>query len=93
MSSREHLPSPTPAAIRQARDNAHLSQTEAAKLISTACTSPYRTWQSYEALPHTANHRSMPLASWELFLLLTGQHPRFIIKPRQAVGTQKSVAL
>jgi hypothetical protein len=82
MTSREHLPSPTPAAIRQARDNAGLSQTQAAKLISAACTSPYRTWQSYEALAHTANHRSIPLASWEMFLLLTDQHPRFIITAR-----------
>lgn len=86
MTSREHLSSPTPAAIRQARDNAGLSQAQAAKLISAACTSPYRTWQSYEAPAHTANHRSMPLASWEMFLLLTEQHPHFRLTAR---GPQK----
>jgi hypothetical protein len=92
---REHLPSPTPAAIRQARDNAGLSQAQAAKLISAACTSPYRTWQSYEANADTANHRSMPLASWEMFLLLTNQHPRLILRTRtdQKIGALEESSL
>jgi hypothetical protein len=78
------LAPPTPAAIRTARLGAGLSQEGAARLISTAVTSPYRTWQSYEAAADTPAHRAMPRPSWELFLLLTDQHPTFRLNARKA---------
>jgi hypothetical protein len=78
------LTPPTPAAIRAARLTVGLSQEGAARLISCAATSPYRTWQSYEAAAGTGAHRSMPGPSWEMFLLLTDQHPTFRLSARKA---------
>jgi DNA-binding transcriptional regulator YiaG len=51
-------PNPSPAAIREAREQADLTQTEAAALVHTTC----RTWQQWEA-----GDRKMHPAFWELF--------------------------
>ncbi len=67
---------PEPAEVRQARERAGLTQAQAAQLISPSTTKPYRTWQNYETPPGRTDHRPIPLAAWELFLLLTQQHPR-----------------
>ena len=48
--------------IRQARQTAELTQTQAAHLMGVT----RRTWQSWES----GQHR-MPSATWRLFLLLT----------------------
>ncbi|MDN8102629.1 hypothetical protein [Burkholderia multivorans] len=69
------LPRPSPEQVRAARKAADLSQTEASQLVSDAGAKGYRTWQRYEATLRSADHRSIPNAIWELFLLLTDQHP------------------
>lgn len=66
---------PSPVEVRQARLRAKLKQAEAAQLVSPAQERADRTWQSYEAESGKKGHRAIPLATWELFLLLTGQHP------------------
>lgn len=71
----ERLEQPTPDEVRQARKRAKLKQAEAAQLVSSAQGQPYRTWQSYEVAIGQKGHRAIPLATWELFLLLTDQHP------------------
>jgi hypothetical protein len=70
------LPRPTPEQIRAARKRARMSQTQAAQLISgDAGAKGYRTWQRYEAPLDSNDHRDIPIRLWELFLLLTDQHP------------------
>ena len=53
-----------PAEIKQARQAAGLTQTEAAKLVGVAL----RTWQHWEG-----GDRKMSAPVWKLFLLLTKQ--------------------
>ena len=60
--------------------NAGLTQTEAAELISPAQIKPYRSWQGYETAEGQKDGRAIPLAVWELFLLLTNQHPTLVLK-------------
>lgn len=71
----DRVAQPTSAEVKAARLAAGLSQGEAAQLISAATSKPYRTWQGYEAREGQKDHRAIPLATWELFLLLTHQHP------------------
>jgi len=75
----ERINQPTPNAVRQAREKAGLTQSQAAELVSPAVTAPYKTWAGYETPAsepgRRSNHRAIPLATWELFLLLTDQHP------------------
>jgi hypothetical protein len=73
---------PTPDEVRQARLAAKLTQAEAALLVSPAQGRPERTWQGYEAAVGTRGHRAIPLAAWELFLLLTAQHPTLQLADR-----------
>jgi DNA-binding XRE family transcriptional regulator len=86
----ERIAQPTPAEIRSARAHAGLTQAEAAELISPAQTTPYRSWQSYEVEQGKPGYRVMPRASWELFLLLTEQHPthKLVSRDLTAAGTQ-----
>lgn len=58
------MPDVTPGQVKQARHNAGLSRTEAAKLVYAT----YRTWQNWET-----GDRSMHYGLYELFLLKTGQ--------------------
>lgn len=58
--------SPTPAAIRDARAAAGLTQTEAAQTVRASL----RAWQQWEA-----GDRAMPPGLFELFMLKTGQWP------------------
>ncbi|TAM12888.1 MAG: XRE family transcriptional regulator [Nevskiaceae bacterium] len=58
--------SPTPAAVRNARVAAGLTQTEAAKTVRASL----RGWQQWEA-----GDRAMPPGLFELFMLKTGQWP------------------
>lgn len=75
----ERITHPTTDEVRQAREKADLTQTQAAELVSPAQQVPYKTWAGYETPAGEAgkrsNHRAIPLATWELFLLLTEQHP------------------
>jgi len=59
--------SPTPVAIRAARDAANLTQTEAGMVVHTSC----RTWQQWEA-----GDRRMHPAFWELFRMKVGLRVR-----------------
>jgi putative transcriptional regulator len=56
---------PTPEQIKQARENAGLTQTQAATLIYKGL----RTWQGWEAAEGEKGHRKMDAAFWELFKL------------------------
>lgn len=58
--------SPTTQEIATARATAGHTTAEAAAEVHAAA----RTWQQWEA-----GDRKMPRASWELYLLHTGQHP------------------
>ena len=58
--------SPTPAAIREARLAAGVTQTEAAQTVRASL----RGWQQWEA-----GDRAMPPGLFELFMLKTGQWP------------------
>lgn len=78
----QRLQTPTPAEVLAARKRAGLTQTEAAQLVSSALSSPYRTWQGYEIPKDKKGHRTISVAAWELFLLLTNQHPRYQITER-----------
>lgn len=57
---------PAPTAIRRARLNAGLTQTEAAQTVRASL----RGWQQWEA-----GDRAMPPGLFELFMLKTGQWP------------------
>lgn len=71
----ERVTQPTPQEVREARKVAKLTQTQAAALVSPAQgKSSYRAWQVYEVEIGLPDHRTIPLPTWELFLLLTGQH-------------------
>lgn len=67
---------PSPKEIRSARKAAGLTQAQATALVSEAQgTSAYRVWQAWETPADKGNHRPIPLLVWEMFLLLTEQHP------------------
>jgi hypothetical protein len=71
----ERVDQPTPDDVRQAREKSNLTQAQAAELVSAAKMAPYKTWAGYETPEGQQNHRAIPLSTWELFLLLTNQHP------------------
>ena len=71
----DRLERPTPEQVKAARVAAGLTQADAAQLVSPALSKPYRTWQNYETPDSVSEHRPIPIGLWELFLLLTGQHP------------------
>lgn len=65
---------PTPSAIRAARLAAGHTQSEAAAAIYSNRT---MTWADYEA-----RRRNMPLPVWHWYLLVTNQHPKFVLSDR-----------
>ena len=84
----ERISQPSPQDIHAARMRAGLTQTQAAQLISPAQAKPYRSWQPYEVPEGQKGGRSIPLATWELFLLLTDQHPHFSLVSHKEAGTK-----
>lgn len=76
----ERITQPSPEEVREARERAGLTQTQAAGLVSPATAAGYKTWSGYEQPVGTRNHRAISLAAWELFLLLTHQHPTMHLK-------------
>lgn len=80
----ERISPPIPDEVRQARRAAGLTQAQAAQLVAVSHERAERTWQNYEAAVGKAAHRDIPLAAWELFLLMTGQHPTLKVQPRTA---------
>lgn len=65
---------PEPAEIRAAREAAGHTQTAAAGVIHGTL----RAWQDWEA-----GARRMPASAWELYRLMTGQHPEFVVTARE----------
>lgn len=64
---------PTPADIIQARQRAGHTAAQAAALVHSQ---RGQTWLDWEA-----GRRTMPGSAWELYLLLTGQHPTLQLMP------------
>ncbi len=62
--------------IRAARESAGLSAREAASLVGVTTV----TWQRWEGQSSRATE--IPYAHWNLFLLLTGRHPVFLLSSR-----------
>ena len=79
----DRITQPSPQEVQAARIKAGLTQEQAAVLISTAQLKPYKTWQPYEVPAGQNGCRAIPLAAWELFLLLTDQHPIFVLGERK----------
>lgn len=69
------LPPPTPEAIRAARAAAGHTQEDAAALVHLRAA---KRWSEYE-------RGVLPIceARWELYLLLTGQHPDLTVAARR----------
>lgn len=85
----ERVTQPTPQEIRSARKVAKLTQAQAAALVSPAQgKSSYRAWQVYEVEVGLSDHRAIPLATWELFLLLTKQHPTMNLTQKRLASTR-----
>lgn len=85
----ERISQPTPEQIRSARRSAGLTQAQAAALISPAQgKSSYRAWQVYEVPAGEPGHRAIPLPTWELFLLLTKQHPTMNLTQKRTASTR-----
>jgi hypothetical protein len=80
-----HMPSPSGAELKQARNAVGLSQVEAATLmgypvqIGSRGGMQSRTWQALES---SSDPRNMPGPIFALFLLLTGQHATHQLTPR-----------
>ncbi len=75
----ERISQYTPEQVRLARKRAGLSQAQATALVADTVKGSYRTWQGYETPVGDKNHRVIPLAVLELFLLLTNQHPSYFL--------------
>ncbi|MEI6068707.1 MAG: hypothetical protein WCP96_15300 [Methylococcaceae bacterium] len=71
----QRINQPSPDDVRLIRESLNLTQSKAAELVSSAKKAGYKTWAGYETPIGQTNHRVIPLAIWELFLLHTGQHP------------------
>ena len=82
----ERIDQPAPDQVREARERVGLTQTQAAWLVSPASAAGYKTWSSYEQPVGSRNHRSIPLAVWELFLLLTNQHSSMHLEAGASTG-------
>lgn len=64
-----HMDAPTPTKVRQARAQAGHSAEQAGSTVHT----DGRTWRRWELGAGFESGRAMPLASWELYLIKTGQ--------------------
>lgn len=78
-SPRYRLEPPGPESVREAREAAGLTQTQAADMIHAT----KRGWQKYEFEGEGNSRRQIPLVAWELFLLKAGLHPVLEIKRRK----------
>lgn len=66
-----YLTAPTAAQVLRARQHAKLTQLQAARLVHHES---LQRWSEYER-----GIKQMPLARWELFILLTRQHPTLTV--------------
>lgn len=76
------LHNPSPEEVRAVRKRLKLTQLDAAQITSIAEGKSYRSWQNFETDKGKPNHRQIPRATWELFLLLTNQHPYYCLVSR-----------
>lgn len=74
---------PEPEVVRATREKVGLSQAQCIALVSPA--GRYQTWLEYELPVEHKQHRPIPLPIWELFLLLTDQHPVWELKKRKGL--------
>jgi DNA-binding transcriptional regulator YiaG len=74
-----HLKKITPAMVVQARERAKMTQAEAAATVHLGAVSR---WGEYEA-----GMRSPDPARFELFLLMTDQHPVYRVAKRRPNGS------
>jgi DNA-binding XRE family transcriptional regulator len=74
---------PTPIKIQEARATAGHTQQQAAETIGITGKSAWRTWNRWEAGPDAPSGRAMQPGLFKLYLLMTGQHPEFVLTPRQ----------
>ncbi|WP_409885904.1 helix-turn-helix domain-containing protein [Acidovorax sp.] len=87
------MPIPTGEQLKAARIAAGLSQAQAAELMGYPLQTgsrggvQSRTWQALESV---GDERNMQGPVFALFLLLTGQHPDFVLAPRQPTGSAAS---
>ena len=83
------MPVPTGEQLKAARVAAGLSQAQAAELMGYPLQTgsrggvQSRTWQALESM---GDERHMQGPVFAMFLLLTGQHPEFVLAPRHAGG-------
>ena len=83
------MPTPTGDQLKAARIAAGLSQAQAAQLMGYPLQTgsrggvQSRTWQALES---TTDERNMQGPVFAMFLLLTGQHPDFVLAPRVPAG-------
>ena len=82
---------PTPAEVRAARERSGLTQAQAASIVSGAVKVPYRTWATYEA-ETASGRRAIPLPAWELFLLMTGQHPSLEVTSKTTTSSLEATS-
>ena len=81
------MPTPTGDQLKAARIAAGLSQAQAAELMGYPLQTgsrggvQSRTWQALES---TSDERNMQGPVYAMFLLLTGQHPDFLLTARPA---------
>ena len=81
------MPVPTGEQLKAARTAAGLSQAEAAQLMGYPLQTgsrgglQSRTWQALESM---GDERNMQGPVFAMFLLLTGQHPDWVLSPRTA---------
>jgi hypothetical protein len=78
----DRIAKPTPEDVRAARESAGMTPDQAGEQVSGAKL-PRRTWEKWEKPTETDNYREIPLATWELFLLMTDQHPTLRVTKRR----------
>ena len=71
------LPDPTPDAVKKYREQAGMTQTEAAARFGYA----KRTWKAKEDVGKDG--RGITRGEFELLLLLAGGHPAFTLTPKE----------
>lgn len=64
---------PSPEELRELIKDAGLSRAEASELLHAS----RRTWDKWTARIDSQDHRSIPLAAWELLLIKAGKHPHY----------------
>lgn len=89
------MPVPTGEQLKAARIAAGLSQAQAAELMGYPLQTgsrggvQSRTWQALESM---SDERNMQGPVFAMFLLLTGQHPDFVLaaRPNEAANAQRA---